>query len=407
MKRLFVTALMVATAATMSFAQVTKGSSTKAEGYLTKGELDQAKTEIDNAINYMNELAKEKAKKAPKGKDYFIKGKIYAAVATADSTNLDEAALKEAIAAFHKVESLEKETSPNYIMAGQQIEGLWGDLFNKGAGAYGEADYENAVKYFNQAKIVKSDTTNYLYTAIAASQAEMQQESLDNFKGYVEAKEALNDTADMIYYQQVILLERTFKEDNQAALAAVNDARKYYPMDKNLIQEMVGLYLKLDQPEEAIAKIQKEIDANPNSEILYYDLGYVYDQLAAGAKKAEDAEKMAEYSASALKAYESAVEIKPDYYDAVFNIAVNYYNTAAATWNEANDMSMEEYRKRGEEVENKAKQQFRESIPYFEKARELKPEDRMLLETLAGTYLKIGEKEKAAEIQTQLESLPE
>ncbi|BDC99203.1 hypothetical protein [Persicobacter psychrovividus] len=417
MKRLFVTAMMVASMSAVSFAQVTKGSSTKAQTLLTEGKVDEAKTEIDNAFSYMQDQvekitakkgAEKAAKKAPKAKDYLAKGKIYTALALKDTANIDESLLKEGVAALHKVDDLEKPNSTYPIMADQTIESTWGAIFNQGATAYGAADYKTAVKYFNQSKIIKADTTAFLYSAIAASQeGSMQQATLDNFKGYIEAKKALNDTADMLYYQQVIYLEKSFKEDYQAALDAVNAARVYYPTDKNMIQEMVGLYLKLEQPDMAIEKIQKEIDADPKNEVLFYDLGYVYDQLATSAKKNEDKEAMTAYSAKALKAYEDAVAVNPKYYDAVFNIAVNHYNTAAATWNEANDMSMDEYRKRGAEVENKAKEQFRKSLPFFEKARELKPNDRMLLETLAGTYLKIGDKAKAAEIQKQLESIPE
>ena len=137
----------------------------KANSALNKGELAEAKTMIDPAIS--DEKTKDDAK------TWLLYGQVYQAIGD-DSTNAVQAdePFEEAMKGYSKAKELEKEGSTEYTMAEQMEEQVWANAVNKGAKLYSEKDYENAITYFNVAKMAKSqDTTAYIYAGISSQQA--------------------------------------------------------------------------------------------------------------------------------------------------------------------------------------------------------------------------------------------
>jgi tetratricopeptide (TPR) repeat protein len=126
--------------------------------------------------------------------------------------------------------------------------------------------------------------------------------------------------------------------------------------------------------------------------LYYYFLGYLYDFQ-------EDYDKAAEN-------YEKAIELKPDYYDANYNLGVIHYNKARDVIKELNNLSLDEYREQEAAYAEKASVHFKDALPYFEQAAEAAPEDDLqLLETLQGIYLKLNMKEKADELEGRIKVL--
>ncbi len=121
-------------------------------------------------------------------------------------------------------------------------------------------------------------------------------------------------------------------------------------------------------------------------------MGYLYDQK-------EDAE-------NAEAQYKKALELKPDYYEANYNLGVVYYNIAREIVSELNNLSLDEYRKNETEYVDRAAVHFREALPYFEKAVEVKPdEDIQLLETLTGVYLQLKMSDEAEALEKKIKEL--
>lgn len=68
-------------------------------------------------------------------------------------------------------------------------------------------------------------------------------------------------------------------------------------------------------------------------------------------------------------------------------------------------MDLRTYQKEGKVVEEEARVEFNKALPYLEKAHEIKPDDRTVLETLQTVYVQVKMNDKAEEINSKIEAL--
>ncbi len=356
----------------------------KAESSLKDGELAAAKEQIDLAVEH--EKTKDKAK------TWFTKGKVYAAIATAEGEqdkNLAPNALKEAAEAYQKAMELEgKETAPMYVFAQQEVENLWGKMINQGATNYEAGNYEEAVKYFDRALMVKpSDTTAALYAGVASQQMGNQDQAATYFYKLVESG---NADADII---NTLIAYETEKEDFDKARELIKSAQQQFPEDVNFKKQEVSLLLKQGKTAEAKQELQAAIEAEPSNPDLYFNLGYLNEEL--------------EDRPAAVEAYKKALEIDPTHENSAFNLAVIHYNRAADLVKEANSLGISAAdRKKEKQLLTDAKTRFTEAIPFLEKAMELHPDNRQIMEISMVAYDRAGMKEKADELQKKVDSMP-
>lgn len=374
--------------ATFTYGQyVPKGKVSKAEIALTQGKLDIAKAEIDKAFE-----VDAKGKVSAAGKNWFTKGKIYKAIYLDDSTDFSnlagEEALDVAIEAFNKVKSMEKESSPYYFSTGNEVNQLYSSLMNDGAEKYNENEFEGAYTYFMTAlKVEEKDTTALLYGGVAAQQADMIDEALACFQTLADNGDAKIDT-----YKTMIYLYRSEKEDLESVLKIVGQAMEKFPDNSEFRQERITTLIIMEKEDEAKAELESAISNDPTNHLYYYFLGYLYDQK-------EDTE-------NSMAQYKKALELKPDYYEANYNLGVVYYNVAREIVSELNNLSLDEYRKKETEYVERAAVHFKEALPYFEKAVEVKPdEDIQLLETLTGVYLQLKMSDEAEALEKRIKAL--
>lgn len=365
-----------------------KGKMSKAEMAFNQSKLDEAKAECDLAFEVDN-----KGKVTASAKNWYTKGRIYKAIYLDDSTEFKDLAPKEealttAMESFNKVLGMEKETSTYVIFTNQEVGQLYGSIVNDGAELYNENDFEGAYKAFMTALVVSpKDTTALLYGGVSAQQGEMIDEALDCFQQLADNGDANIDT-----YKTMIYLYRTEKEDMEKVLASVNQALEAFPGNKELTQEKITTLIIMEKADEAQAELEAAIKDDPTNSLYYYFLGYLYDSQ-------DNVE-------GAIEQYSKAVELNPEYYEANYNLAVVYYNKARDIISELNNLSLEEYRKQESAYAEKASVHFKEALPYFEKAAEIKPdEDLQLLETLQGVYMQLKMNDKAEAIQERIKSI--
>lgn len=357
----------------------------KAESNLKKGELAEAKEYIDQAVAH--------EKTSDKAKTYFTKGQVYAAIATAEDEqvkNLASNALQEATEAYRKAMELEgKETAPMYVFSQQELENLWGKMINQGATNYEAGDYEEAVKFFDRALEVKpQDTTAALYAGVSAQQMGDQDLSATYFYKLVESGHADKDV-----YNTLISYERDVKEDLEKAGTLIKKAQEKFPEDPNFKKQEVSLLLKEGKTAEAKEELQEAIAAEPDNADLYFNLGFLNEEL--GDKNA------------AVEAYKKALEVDPNHANSAFNLAVIHYNRAADLVKQANNLGISAAdRKKEKELLKQANERFQEALPHLVKALELHPENRTIMEITMIAYDRAGEKEKAEELQKEIEKLP-
>ncbi len=380
MKKQLTILLIFSLFATVTFAQ--NSAVSKAAAAQKKGELDKAKEYIDAAI--VHEKTKEK------GKTWYTKGIVYEAIAFSDNEaykTLVGDALEQSVAAFNKAKELEKEGSTYHLFADQKINAIWEKYINEGADAYGKKDYNAAIAAFDKTILVKpSDTTGYLYAAIAA-QIEKQ---YDKTEAYYNTLKTLNySSPDM--YKSLIYIQRAHHKDNDKALAVIKEAREKYPDDPDFMKEEINVLILTEKTDEAKEKLEIAIKTEPENANLHYNLAFLNDQIG-------DREK-------AIEHYKKAIDIKPDYFDALYNVGVMNFNEGAKVLNIANKMDLKEYQKSGQKYIDQANELFKEATPYFEKALEIRPDEMALLQNLETIYRTLKQFDKVESIQAKMAAL--
>ncbi|MGJ3234332.1 tetratricopeptide repeat protein [Marivirga sp.] len=349
----------------------------KADRALESGDLQEAKELINEATEH------EKTMDDPK--TWYTRGTIYQAIL--NSEGYSEELVKKASESYDKVFELVEEGDKYFTLTDLKIQELWGGFINEGSEAYSAQNYEDAVTAFEKALLVlPDDTTANLYAGVASQQMQKNQDALKYYYRLLDLDYHSEDI-----YGSIISIERYANEDLEKALEVARMAKEKFPENDTFQKSEINLLIETKQVDVAKDRINEAIEKEPDNANLYFNLGYLYEQL-------EEPEK-------AEEAYLKAIEIDPDYLDANFNYAVYYYNKAADLLAKARDMDLQTYKKEGKKIEKEALGYLEKSKPYFEKALEIAPEELAVIETLQTVYAQLGEKEKAEKMMKKAEEL--
>ncbi len=353
----------------------------KAGTSLQTGDLAEAKVLIDSAV------VDSVAQLDPKA--WMTYGDVYLAIAT-DSTNSVDAEdpLLKAYEGYSKVAEMEDTTSLLGVQANQQIQQVWANAINEGATLYSSQDYDEAIKLFDIAKMaMPDDTTAYIYGGISAQQGGDVQAAADDYAYLIDEL----DYKSKDFYNSLIYIYLVEDKNEEKALTYLQKAQTAFPDDPEFLKREITMLINSEKYDEAGQKLTKAIDAEPDNPMLYYNQGYLYEQMGQGEQ--------------AVESYKKSIEKDSQYFDANFNLAAYYYNEAAEILAEANNMDLKEYQEKGEEIENKAKEYFEKALPYLETSQSLEPDNQKVLSTLSTIYQQLDMNEKAEEIDTKLESM--
>ena len=377
-----------------SFAQ--KGSVTKADAYVAKNDYASAKAEIDVAITI--------EKTALKSKTWFVRGKIYQAIATSTDETIqavDPEALSKSVEAYNKVLEMDKENSPNYLIASTNMDALWGNYINNGGTVYGEEDYDGALASFENALVVKpTDSITLLYAGVSAQLAGQTDKTLTYYYQMLD-----NNIASADVMSTLIYLERAENKDDEKALELVRKAKEIFPNETKFGQEEISLLLVMDKVEEAKTKLQAAIVDDPSNVNLHLNLGVLYDNLASTKlEEGKKEEARADYD-KAKEYYLNAVEIDSENYIGNFNTGVIYVNMAKEFYDEVRDMNLKDYDRYGPAKMEKADKILKQGLPYMEKATAIKPDDVGGLKALQQMYTQLKMMDKAEAILDKVDAI--
>jgi TonB family protein len=138
-----------------------------------------------------------------------------------------------------------------------------------------------------------------------------------------------------------------------------------------------------------IERLKQQIATSPNNPKLHYRLGRAY----------QDNEQFVE----ALNSYQRAIDLKPDYGDALvatgaINMSLNRYDEALNAYNDAvlldltREIKANAFKATG--IIHFRREEFQEAVEPFKQAISLAPQDSLYF-ILALNYLKLGEKDSA------------
>ncbi len=351
----------------------------KADRALENGDLQEAKTLINEAAEHEKTIVDPKT--------WYTRGTIYQAILNQEG--FSEELVKGATKSYNKVFEMVDEGDKYFTLSDLKIQELWGRFINEGSEAYSSQNFDEAIYAFEKALMVlPEDTTATLYAGIASQQVQDNDAALKYYYRLIDL-----DYQDPEIYGSIITIERYSNKDLDKALDVVAMAKKQFPENDEFNKQEINLLITAERVDEAKDRISDAIEREPDNANLYFNLGYLYEKL-------EQPEK-------AEEAYLKAIEIDPEYLDANFNYAVYYYNKAADLLGKARDMDLQTYRKKGKKIEEEAIGYLKKAKPYFEKSLELAPDQLSIVETLQTLYSQLGEKKKAEEMMNRADELRE
>ncbi len=274
---------------------------------------------------------------------------------------------------------------------GRKLPGLAGEYANQGIGKFGKKDYKGAQESFGKSMLLaqmggKLDTMVLYNTALASEYAEDYDMAKQLYDALIGLKYNVDGNGPDLYRS----MSRIYKNEGNKEKAAeyITMGRKAYPDNNNLIVEELEGFLQSGKHEEALANLNTAITNDEKNQVLYFARGTVYENL-----KQED---------KAVADYKKALELKPDYYDAAFNLGAYYFNMGADKINESNKLSLSETKKY-DALKAAAKKDFETAVPFVEKAHQLNPADVGTGNMLIKLYTHTGQYDKAKEIKAKFQ----
>ena len=217
------------------------------------------------------------------------------------------------------------------------------------------------------------------YTAIFAIQAEMHPEAI------AVLEEMKDGNYEAITVNQFLYQEYVNVQDTANYVRVLQDAVVRFPQEPWFLQNLINHYIFSGQEQEAINYLDQAIAREPN--VAQYHL--IKGNLNENQKNYE----------AALADFDRVLAIDPTMADAEAGKGRVYYNPAVKMNEDAALIAdAKEYKKALEEMNA----MFRQSMPFFEKAHELAPDNRDYMITLRGLYYRFDMTDKYNAINEEL-----
>ncbi len=343
--------------------------------------LKKARENIDQAA--LNESTSQKAK------TWFFKGNIYWAIQESKNPELLEATVNPLLIASEAYKKA-YELDAKYENAEESFQKAMIGYRNLGIMAFNKNDFNAALGYFESttelsAKIGVLDTSAIENSSIAAIRAGNSAKSIQYLKQLI----SFNIDKDGMRFIQ-LMKAQNLAGDSAAAKQTMMEGRSKFPNDQKLLTEELNGYLQSGKSAEAEKLLAIAIEKDPTNHLLHYASGTIFEDLG----KREQA----------IAAYKKSIEIKPDFWEAYFNLGAIYNNSAKVLREKADaEKDMKKY-EAGKKV---ADAEFNLALPNLEKALELAPKDSPdllpLLKTLKQIYSLMGMSDKYNEMKKRIE----
>lgn len=253
--------------------------------------------------------------------------------------------------------------------------------------------FESFEKSLFLSGLMKVDTLIYYYTAIAASRAEMYDESINYFKKVIEFDKFNFGEGDTTRVTIINGLSAVYLSNADTAkyIRTLKDGIEKYPnLTDHLVTKLINYYLDNNMSEEALNYLSIAIERTPNNHTYYLAQGSLFDKL----------EKFNEAEAS----YKKAIEIKPDFFDANYNLGAIYYNKGGVLFNSLSDIPINK-QKLYDKTLLQAQEQFKIAKTYLEKAHEVNETDFDTMTSLVEVYVRLKMYDKSKEMKANIEGL--
>lgn len=342
------------------------------------GELDKAQKLIDSAVVHVKTLKKSKTWK--------YRGDIYYVIATSQKEeykSLHQNPFKISFNSYKKA----MEISPNSIYSDEiksNLRMIQNLALAEGVSLFNIKEFDKAFNLFSTSFDIanyqgKVDSLAIFNCALSSERGEQYDRALEWYqKSKTIDYQAANCCSFIIH-----ILELQGKSDK--AFEQIQNCRKEFPNNQNLIISELNYYIKNGKSNEAINNLNEAIKNNPNNEILHYSLGTI--------KQSQGNINDAEIH------FKKAIELNPNYFDAHYNLGALYYNKGVEFAKQANN---EDNFEKAKTIQDKAMSLYKKSLPALEKANQINPNDYNTLLSLKALYATLGQVDKYNEIKAKL-----
>lgn len=260
--------------------------------------------------------------------------------------------------------------------------------FDKGIERFNSEDPELAYEFFNLAgEIDHKDTTIHYNAGFLANDLGKFEEAKRHFGYLLEVPEYNKLNA---YYFMVQILS-TEEKNPEAAFELVTKAKADYPNDKVLAEYEIQLLLQLNKMDEAMAQIKDALANDPNNTGLLLRSGYLKEQ-------AGDLE-------GGLADYKKSVEVDPNFFEGNYYTGALLLELSRKILNDLNGLSDAEWEKQSQTLGKQADDYYKQSIPYFTKAIEIKPDNTDIMIILFQVHTRLKNTAEAEALNKKLVEL--
>ena len=283
-------------------------------------------------------------------------------------------------------EAVVNPQDPTKTLGGGGLGQLEAFLLDRGNKALEEEDYETAYQLLRVATMIRTEIAKDFFVGYAAQNAEADDVAYEYYKKVIAYDEEYENKN---YAYNMVIQHQMENEMFDEALASIRAAQKAFPEDDIYRQWEVDVLIQTKKMDEAIENLKKLIEGGNAEKNIYYMLAY----LQWNNDNLDDAEKNAK----------KALELDPNYAEALYVAASVIYNKGAAFMTEANSTMDDDAKYK--ELKDKALAKFKEAMPMFEKAVAADPNDVYSLRPLSTIYDQLGMDAKRDEILDRLEKL--
>src|SRR5690606_3695711 len=207
-------------------------------------------------------------------------------------------------------------------------------------------------------RILPDDTTAYFYSAIVANSLEKYDVSMEKFRTYVDKGGTSPDA-----YSMMLNMLNGPLDNKEKALELAREAQKKFPEHPDFGKVEIGTLIDLGRIDEAKVGLEQAIKKEPDNKILHFYLGYVNSSLGN--------------SEAAIKSYQEALRVDPNYFDAQLMVAKEMYKPAESIKKEMSNLGISAAdRKKKLELDNVLVEKLKVALPYWEKAEKMKPNEK-------------------------------
>ena len=274
------------------------------------------------------------------------------------------------------------------------------DLYFAASSAVNGQDYPTALKYYKMLLDMGYKGNSESYVATNKETGEVQTFGTKNERDLMvkakqfikpETKKEDSKQAEILRNMTLIYIDLDQTDEAKVLLAK---ARAENPDDTSLMKAEANMAYKLNDLAEYNRIMEQVVATDPTNPELYFNLG-------VGASGMDQQDK-------ALGYYEKALELKPDYREALINYAILKLSAEKTIVEEMNGLGTSRAdNARYDELKGKRNAMYVEAVPFLEKAIAVdeKANNTELMKTLMSIYSQLGEDAKYKALKAKVEGM--